>query len=98
MHRKNNESKDNLTQIVDETKALLAVTAHATEDTVVAARNRLTSALEATQEACNHMKEKAIASAKAADKVIRAKPYQSIGIAFGLGAIIGYLWSRRSRE
>jgi ElaB/YqjD/DUF883 family membrane-anchored ribosome-binding protein len=98
MHRKNDESKDNLTQIVDETKALLAVTAHATEDTVVAARNRLTAALEATTEACNQMKEKAIATAKSADKVIRAKPYQSIGIAFGVGALVGYLWSRRSRD
>ena len=35
-------------------------------------------------------------SAKATDQAIRENPYKSIGIAFGVGALIGYLLSRRN--
>ena len=39
--------------------------------------------------------EKAVERAKAADKVIRTYPYQTIGIALGLGLLIGYLARRK---
>ena len=39
--------------------------------------------------------EKTVESAKAADKVIRTHPYQTIGIAFGLGLLVGLLARRR---
>jgi len=39
--------------------------------------------------------EKALESAKAADKVVRDHPYQTIGIAFGLGLLIGVLARRK---
>jgi ElaB/YqjD/DUF883 family membrane-anchored ribosome-binding protein len=39
--------------------------------------------------------EKAVEGAKAADKVIRTHPYQTIGIAFGLGLLIGFLARRK---
>ena len=39
-------------------------------------------------------KEKASACAKATDRTIREYPYQSIGIALGLGLITGLLLSR----
>jgi ElaB/YqjD/DUF883 family membrane-anchored ribosome-binding protein len=39
--------------------------------------------------------EKAVERAKAADKVIREHPYQTIGIAFGLGLLIGVLVRRK---
>ena len=39
--------------------------------------------------------EKAIERAKAADKVIREHPYQTIGLAFGLGLLIGILARRK---
>ncbi len=39
--------------------------------------------------------EKAVERAKAADRVIREHPYQTIGVAFGLGLLIGVLVSRR---
>ena len=39
--------------------------------------------------------EKAVERAKAADKVIRERPYQTIGIAFGLGLLIGFLARRK---
>jgi ElaB/YqjD/DUF883 family membrane-anchored ribosome-binding protein len=39
--------------------------------------------------------EKAVERAKAADKVIRERPYQTIGLAFGLGLLIGILARRK---
>ncbi len=39
--------------------------------------------------------ERAVERAKAADKVIREHPYQTIGLAFGLGLLIGILARRR---
>jgi ElaB/YqjD/DUF883 family membrane-anchored ribosome-binding protein len=39
--------------------------------------------------------EKAVERAKAADRVIRDHPYQTIGAAFGLGILIGVLARRR---
>lgn len=39
--------------------------------------------------------ERAIERAKAADRVIRDHPYQTIGLAFGLGLLIGVLAIRR---
>jgi len=39
--------------------------------------------------------EKAVERAKAADKVIRDHPYQTIGLAFGLGLLIGVLARRK---
>ena len=39
--------------------------------------------------------EKAVDRAKAADKVIRDRPYQVLGIAFRLGLLIGILARRK---
>lgn len=39
--------------------------------------------------------EKAVDRAKAADRVIRDHPYQTIGLAFGLGLLVGVLAIRR---
>ena len=39
--------------------------------------------------------EKAVEGAKAADEAVHEHPYQAIGIAFGVGALLGYLVARR---
>lgn len=82
--------------IVEDARALLAATAHVAEEKVVEARKRLAAALERGREVWNDVQEKAVAVAKATDKVIRDHPYQSIGVAFGIGALIGFLLSRRN--
>jgi ElaB/YqjD/DUF883 family membrane-anchored ribosome-binding protein len=60
-----------------------------------AAREKLTAALEVAKETQRRLQERAVAGAKAADTYIRTNPYQSIGIAFGLGIILGLYTSRR---
>jgi ElaB/YqjD/DUF883 family membrane-anchored ribosome-binding protein len=42
------------------------------------------------------LEEKAVDGAKATDRVIREHPYQTIGIAFGVGMLVGWLVTRKS--
>ena len=81
--------------LMKDAQALLAATAHVAEEKVVEARKRLTAAIEKGKETWNMVQEKAIAGAKATDQVIRDNPYKALGIALGVGAIIGYLLRRR---
>lgn len=59
------------------------------------ARARLASTLERARETCERLEEKAVAGAKAADKVVRSHPYQTMGVAFGIGVLIGVLVTRK---
>jgi ElaB/YqjD/DUF883 family membrane-anchored ribosome-binding protein len=81
--------------LLEDAQALLSATAHVAEEKVVEARKRLTAAIEKGKETWNNVQEKAIAGAKATDQVIRDNPYQALGVALGVGAIIGYLLRRR---
>lgn len=58
-------------------------------------RQHLSSALESAKATCHRWEGKAVAGAKAADKTIREHPYESIGLAFGVGLLIGVLVGRR---
>jgi ElaB/YqjD/DUF883 family membrane-anchored ribosome-binding protein len=39
-----------------------------------------------------------VAGAKATDEVIRANPYKAVGIALGVGVLVGYLLNRRNNS
>jgi ElaB/YqjD/DUF883 family membrane-anchored ribosome-binding protein len=58
-------------------------------------RERLANAIESAKVAARRLEEKTVAAAKATDRVIRDHPYQTVGIAFGLGILIGVLLGRR---
>ena len=58
-------------------------------------RMRLSSAIESAKATYRRLEEKAVAGAKASDKVIREHPYESLGVAFGLGLLVGVLVSRK---
>jgi len=87
---------DAASQIVDDAQALLSATANIAEEKVVAARKRLASALQSGKEILAQVQEKAIAGAKATDETIREYPYQAIGVALGVGALVGFMVGRRS--
>jgi ElaB/YqjD/DUF883 family membrane-anchored ribosome-binding protein len=82
--------------LVEDAQALLGATAHIAEEKVVEARRRLATALERGREVWGQVQEKAVAGAKATDQAIREHPYQAIGVAFGVGALLGFLFSRRN--
>ena len=78
---------------------LLKVTASDVSDKAKEARSRLAAALERAKSTCNGMQEQTLAVAKnavrKADNVVRTHPYESIGVAFGLGLVIGVLVMRK---
>lgn len=58
------------------------------------ARQRLDASLAAARESFQKVEVKAREKARAADEVIREHPYESVGIAFGVGLILGVLITR----
>jgi ElaB/YqjD/DUF883 family membrane-anchored ribosome-binding protein len=58
-------------------------------------RARLKETIERAKETAHKLEDKAIAGAKITDEAIRAHPYESLGIAFGVGVLIGVLIGRK---
>ena len=98
MKRNHADHTQDLSTLADDAKALLQATAGVAEDKVVLARQRLSDALESGREAWENVQERATEGVKAADKVIRKNPYQVMGVAFGVGAVLGFLLSRRNNH
>jgi len=81
--------------VVKDGEELLKAGAHELGEKGVAARERLMSALESAKETGRRLQERTMEGAKATDRVIREHPYQSIGVAFGIGLLIGVLVNRK---
>ena len=75
---------------------LIKATAGELNDKTKEARLRLKNTLNAAKESCEALEGKALNSVKAADRKIRTYPYESIGIALGVGLVLGVLIGRRS--
>ncbi len=56
--------------------------------------SKLELAVEKAKEVCERLEQKSVAAAKVTDKVVREHPYHAIGVAFGLGVLVGVLASR----
>ena len=82
-------------RLAEDARALMTATADVAGEKVAEARKRLAAALDSTKEIAGRVRDKAVEGAKAADDTVRENPYQAIGIAFGVGALVGYLVSRR---
>jgi len=76
-------------------KATVGQTGDKVNDKVSEVRSRLARTLESAKATCHQLEEKAIAGAKATDRAIREHPYESIGVAFGVGLLVGVLVGRR---
>jgi ElaB/YqjD/DUF883 family membrane-anchored ribosome-binding protein len=63
-------------------------------------RAKLEAATEKAKVLCQTLQDKTAAAAKATDEAVREHPYQAIGIAFGVGVLIGVLaaWGRRGGD
>jgi ElaB/YqjD/DUF883 family membrane-anchored ribosome-binding protein len=96
-------SKDKLVAdmkvVIADAEELLKATASAAGDRVSAARTRMEDSLRTARiklaEAQEVVVDKAKAAARATDDYVHANPWRSVGIAAGVGLIIGMLISRR---
>ena len=95
MDKQTQAVSDAMGMLADDARALMTATADVAGEKVSDARKRLAAALESGKEIYGRVKAKAVEGAKAADEAVHEHPYQAIGIAFGVGAIIGYLISSR---
>jgi ElaB/YqjD/DUF883 family membrane-anchored ribosome-binding protein len=88
-----------LTALARDLDALLKATAGDLSDKTSKARSRAAAALKRVKSVCSELQARAVTSAKTAarkaDSVIRAHPFQSLGVAFGLGWLIGVLVNRK---
>jgi len=84
-----------LKRVVRDSEELLHATTNVAGEKASELRERLSKTLETAKRTCRGLEEKAIDSAKAADKVIREHPYETIGVAFGVGLLIGVLTARK---
>lgn len=84
-----------LKRIASDCEALLHDTKDAAGDQAQAIRSRLADTIEAAKRTCRRLEDKGVEAAKAADRTIREHPYESIGIAFGVGLLIGVLVGRK---
>jgi ElaB/YqjD/DUF883 family membrane-anchored ribosome-binding protein len=91
----NQRLASDLRLVMRDAEDLLKATAGEAGEKVKEVRGRLTSALESARATCANLQDKTVQAARATDHVIREHPYESIGIAFGAGLLIGVLVGRR---
>lgn len=80
--------------VVQDAEDLIRATAGEVNDKTKQARARLSQTLEKAKESAVVLQEKAAEKAKVADEVIRQHPYESMGVAFGLGLLLGVIVNR----
>ena len=91
----NERLASDLKAVVRDAEDLMKATAGQAGEKVSEVRSRLAAALESAKTTCHRLEEKTVAAAKATDRTIREHPYESIGIAFGLGLLVGVLVTRK---
>jgi ElaB/YqjD/DUF883 family membrane-anchored ribosome-binding protein len=83
-----------LKAVVHDGEDLLRAGARDLSERGVAAKERLAAALKVAKETQQKLQQQVMSGAKATDRVIRDHPYESLGLAFGVGILLGMLARR----
>jgi ElaB/YqjD/DUF883 family membrane-anchored ribosome-binding protein len=88
-----------LRTLATDAEALIRATAHDVSEKAKDARERLSTTIEKARSSYEVLQaqglDKAKAAARKADDAVRQHPYESVGIAFGAGLLVGVLMGRR---
>jgi len=95
MNKHTKASSPDLGTLTEDARALVAATADVAGEKVAEARKRLTTALDTARDMAGRARDQAVDYARAADEAVHEHPYKAIGIAFGVGTLIGCLAMRR---
>jgi ElaB/YqjD/DUF883 family membrane-anchored ribosome-binding protein len=95
MNKQTQATSSDMGTLAEDARALMSATADVAGEKVGDARKRLAAALERAKEIAGRVRDKAVEGAKATDEAVREHPYQAMAVAFGVGAIVGYLVARR---
>jgi ElaB/YqjD/DUF883 family membrane-anchored ribosome-binding protein len=91
----NERLASDLKALMHDAEELMKATAGQAGEKVAELRSRLAVAIESAKGTCHRLEETTVAAAKATDRTIREHPYESIGIAFGVGLLVGVLVGRK---
>ncbi|MEI8030698.1 MAG: DUF883 family protein [Comamonadaceae bacterium] len=90
---------NNLREVIADAEALLRMTADQAGEGAADIRSRVQTRMNQAKDDLLHLQDAAVAKAKAAghatDEFVHENPWQSIGIAAGVGLVLGLLVSRR---
>jgi len=81
--------------VMHDAEELMKATASDLGEKAREARVKLAATIESAKASYQRLEQKTIAGAKATDRVIRDNPYRSIGVAFGIGLLVGVLVNRK---
>ena len=98
MDKPNQAGENDMGTLVKDARAFMAATADVAGEKVAEARKRLAAALDSGKQIFGRVREKTVEGAKTADQLVRENPYQSLVIAFGVGAVVGFVLARCSRD
>lgn len=95
MEKQTHKDGNDMGTLAEDARALMAATADVAGDKVSEARKRLAAALESGKELYGRVRDKTVEKAKAVDETVHEHPYQAMGIALGVGVLLGVLITRR---
>ena len=95
MDKQTQAIRNDMGQLAEDARALMAATVDVAGEKIGEARKRLAAALEGAKEMAGNVRDRAVAGAKATDEAVHEHPYKAIAIGVGVGAILGYIFARR---
>jgi ElaB/YqjD/DUF883 family membrane-anchored ribosome-binding protein len=81
--------------LAEDARELVNATSEVADERISRARDRLAAALERGKQSCAQLQDRALEEVKRADQTVRTHPYETVLIAFGLGAVLGCMMARR---
>jgi ElaB/YqjD/DUF883 family membrane-anchored ribosome-binding protein len=94
-----NKLMEDLQLVIEDAEELLHMTAKEAGDSAADVRKRVQARMEQAKVELVHLQDAAVAQAKAAgqaaDAFVHENPWKSVGVAAGLGLVLGLLLSRR---
>jgi ElaB/YqjD/DUF883 family membrane-anchored ribosome-binding protein len=85
---------DDLRVIINDAESLLKGLAGDMGEQAKAARSSLVKQLESAKVTYGELQDKALAQARVADRTVRSHPYETMGVALGVGILVGVLVTR----
>lgn len=95
MEKQTQKIADDMSSLAEDARALIAATADVAGEKVSEARKRLAVALENGKQIYGRVRDKTIEKARVVDEQVHEHPYPAMGLAFGVGLLIGVLATRR---
>lgn len=86
---------DDVRSLIQNAERLLEATAGDVSDKAKDVRARLRDAVDRAKSSAADLQAQARAGARKVDEVVREHPYESMGVAFGVGVLLGVLLNRR---